>query len=65
MAELLLRALFKAGRTINNPFAMGGSYVVPKRGDAQRDLGNIVGDMRKVGSDLNKSTEKALRQDSK
>ena len=61
MAEVLLRALMRAGRTLNNPFAMGGSYVVPQQGDAQRDFAKITGDMRKVGRDLRKTTNKALQ----
>ena len=65
MTQLFLRALSKAGRAINNPFAMGGSYVLPKQGDAARDFTKIVGDMRKVGADLKKVAGKALAQDGK
>jgi hypothetical protein len=65
MAEILLRALARAGRSINNPFAMGGAYVLPKQGDAQKDFGRISGDMRRVGEDLKKTAEKALKQHGK
>jgi hypothetical protein len=62
MAEILLRVLYKAGRTINNPFSMGGSYVEPRRGDAQKDIVKIVGDMRQVGQDLRKKSDQTFKQ---
>lgn len=61
MAELLMRALARAGRSINNPFAMNHGYIQPRRGDAQRDFAKVVGDMRKVGKDLKTVTNKELQ----
>ena len=65
MTQFFLRALSRAGRTINNPFAMGGVYVLPKQGDAGRDFTKVVGDMRLVGNDMKKVAGKALAQDGK
>lgn len=62
MAELILRALARAGRSINNPFAMNQGYVYPRAGDAQHDFSKVVGDMRKVGNDLTKTTRKELKK---
>lgn len=62
MAELLMRALARAGRSINNPFAMNQGYVQPRAGDAQRDFGKVMGDMRKVGKDLREVTQKELKR---
>ena len=61
MSELILRALSRAGRTINNPFSMGGEYVRPQHGDAQRDLYKVTGDMRKVGNDLRTVAKRELK----
>ena len=62
MAEVLMRALARAGRSINNPFAMNQGYVQPRAGDAQRDFAKIVGDMRKVGKDLQVVAQKELKR---
>lgn len=62
MAELILRALARAGRSINNPFAMNQGYVQPRPGDAQRDFSKVVGDMRKVGTDLREVARKELKR---
>lgn len=60
MSERIFRALVRAGRAFNNPFAMDGRYVIPRRGEAQKDLSRIVTDMRKVGNDLRKVSNKEL-----
>lgn len=62
MTTLLLRVLARAGRSINNPFSMGGVYVVPQRGDQARDIRNIAQDMRVVGSRLKTTTERELQR---
>lgn len=65
MTELILRALARAGRTINNPFAMGGDYVRPRPGDAQRDYEKISQDMRRIGSDLKRVASRELERHDK
>lgn len=60
MGKRLLRALASAGRTFDNPFSASRTYTLPHRGDSQKDFGKIIGDMRNVGSDLRKVSEKEL-----
>ena len=62
MTEVILRALMQAGRAINNPFAMNTGYVLPQRGDARADLGKVVGDMRTVGKDLEKTANQEVKR---
>ena len=43
MADLLLRALIKAGHALNNPFAMNQGYILPRHGDGRRDWQRVAG----------------------
>lgn len=65
MTALLLRALSRAGRTINNPFHMGRSYVLPDRGAPARDFQRIGKDMKTVGGDLRVTARRELEKHGK
>ncbi len=62
MADLLLRALVKAGHALHNPFAMNQGYVLPQRGDGRRDWQRVAGDFDVVSKDLKKIANRELKE---
>jgi predicted RNA-binding protein YlqC (UPF0109 family) len=60
MPRFLLRSIMKAGKILENPLAMSGSYTVPNRRDAHSDFGRIVGDMGNVSQSLRSVVRKEL-----
>ena len=60
MAKYLFRALMKAGQVFENPFGMGNPYNIPSRRGARDDFKRVLGDMRKIGNQLRKVTEREL-----
>lgn len=65
MTKVLLRVLSRAGQSIHNPFAVGNSYVIPKRGDAAGDFQAVTRDMKRVGEDLRVVTTRELKRHGK
>lgn len=62
MAELLLRALARAGQTMPNPFSTGRDYVRPQRGEIARDFQRVAKDMNTVSKDLDKTVQRELQR---
>jgi hypothetical protein len=58
----LLRFLAKHHIQLHSPFSAPRSYQKPKRGDARDDFNRVVKDMRAVGTDLRRVSEKTLTE---
>ena len=59
MSELF-QYLAKFRFNMPNLFAQSREYIQPCQGDAHNDFGKVVSDMRSVGDDLRKVSEKEL-----
>lgn len=65
MTALLLKALSRAGQTLHNPFNMGRTYVMPRRGEPARDFQRVTKDMKTVGNDLRTTAKRELQKHGK
>ncbi len=55
-----MRFLARSGAVFVNPFQPQRNYRRPHSGDAAKDFARISGDMRRVGSDLRRTSLKEL-----
>ena len=62
MTRFIIRSILRAGRVIENPLSMNGSYRVPKRGDARNDFNHVVADMKKISHDLRSTAREELKK---
>lgn len=62
MSKRFIRWLSFAGAALSAPLGPPAEYVRPRRGDNAQDFAKLVGDMRRVGSDLRQTALKELPQ---